>query len=98
VRAPEELTHDEEKPSLAAAIAAACACRIERDRSGLDVDAVLGASFGGNLDTSRTAYGATLGFTAGGFGFDVDFGVTPNFFGKKHCRQRQQRDDADGQI
>lgn len=67
---------------VAAAIAAACAWPSTASAQDLTLTPFFGASFGGNLDTTRTAYGATLGFTAGGFGFDVDFGVTPNFFGK----------------
>src|SRR5262245_36792510 len=67
---------------VAAAMAAACALPSTASAQDVTLTPFIGPSFGGNLDTTRTTYGATLGFTAGGFGFDVDFGVTPNFFGK----------------
>ena len=70
---------------VAAAIAAACAWPSTASAQDVTLTPFIGASFGGNLDTTRTAYGATLGFTAGGFGFDVDFGLTPNFFGKTNA-------------
>ena len=67
---------------IAAAITAACAWPSNAHAQDVTLTPFIGPSFGGNLDTTRTSYGATLGFTARGFGFDVDFGMTPNFFGK----------------
>ena len=68
---------------VAAAIAAVCAWPTTASaQADLTLTPFAGVSFGGNLDTTRTAYGATLGFTVAAIGLDLDFGVTPNFFGK----------------
>ena len=43
----------------------------------------IGAAFGGDVDSSKLSYGGSLSFMGGdgGFGFAVDFGFTPKFFG-----------------
>jgi hypothetical protein len=44
----------------------------------------IGGAFGDDVDSSKLSYGGALTFTGGdgGFGFAVDFGFTPKFFGE----------------
>lgn len=41
----------------------------------------VGAAMGGNVDDNKLTYGGILTFQGGVFGFAVDFGYTPDFFG-----------------
>jgi hypothetical protein len=41
----------------------------------------VGLAFGGRTDDSKITYGGTLTFKGSLFGFAVDFGYTPDFFG-----------------
>jgi hypothetical protein len=41
----------------------------------------VGLAFGGNTDDSKITYGGTLTLKGSVFGFAVDFGYTPDFFG-----------------
>jgi hypothetical protein len=42
----------------------------------------IGSAFGGKTDNSKVTYGGTLTFQGSVFGFAVDFGYTPDFYGK----------------
>lgn len=45
------------------------------------VNPFIGAAFGGHADQSHTTFGGSVGAVGNAVGFEVDFGLTPNFFG-----------------